>query len=107
MALQLRSPEDVKRLFSALGSLPPDPAQESLADIDALSLQPVGALDGVETNSLALSLLVALATGWVAIRAYERSRSLGVGLAWASFGYLLPLPAIAASYYSDIRSTRP
>lgn len=107
MPLQLRSPDDVKRLFSALGELAPDLSAVSLSDVDALALSGSGgggSLDEIDTSSFALSLLVALSIGWVAIRGYERNgRSVPWGLAWGAFGYLLPIPAVAASYYQDVR----
>jgi hypothetical protein len=106
MALQLRSPDDVKRLFSALRSELPPVSELTLADVDALALaggSDSGGLSEIDMSSLGLSLLVALATGWVAIRGYERGGgSMGWGLAWGLFGYLLPLPAVAASYYQDV-----
>jgi hypothetical protein len=103
MTLQLRSPEDVKRLFSAVYDVSGAMSDLTLADVDALALQNQDeGLSAVDTNSLALSLLIALATGWVAIRGYERNGSLGWGLAWGVFGYLLPVPAVAISAYRDV-----
>lgn len=105
MALQLRSPDDVKRLFSALGSLPRPETDLTVSDIDTLALHGdtdnLDAFDAIDPNSFMLSLLVAFATGWVAIRGYERNKSVSWGLAWAAFGYLLPVPAIVASSYQD------
>lgn len=105
MALQLRSPDDVKRLFSALSGLEASNEDLTLADVDSLALQGSSALSEVDSSSVALSLLVAMATGWVAIRGYERNKSVSWGLAWAGFGYLWPLPAIAASYARDFART--
>jgi hypothetical protein len=103
MALQLRSPDDVKRLFSALGDVPTPDMGLTVSDVDTLALYggTESSLDAIDPNSFLLSILVALTTGWVAIRGYERNRSMAWGLTWAAFGYLLPLPAIAASYYQD------
>jgi hypothetical protein len=104
MPLQLRSPDDVKRLFSALGDqLSSGDTALTLSDVDALALSGTTLGEG-EGTSFALSLLVALSIGWVAIRGYERNnRSIPWGLAWGAFGYLLPIPAVAASYYQDVR----
>ena len=54
-------------------------------------------------QALALSVLVAMAAAWVAVRAYERNdRSMPWALAWGALGYLVPVPAVAASYYLDV-----
>ena len=105
MTLQLRSPDDVRRLFSALGELPAPQVDLSVSDVDQLALAGrSNPLDDIDGGSFFLSLLVALSVGWVAIRGYERNgRSVGWALTWAAFGYLLPLPAIGLSYYRDVR----
>jgi len=104
VTLQLRSPDDVKRLFSALGEMPASQADLSVSDVDQLALLDGGSpLDDIDGGSFFVSLLVALSVGWVAVRAYERNnRSVGWALTWAAFGYLLPLPAIGLSYYRDV-----
>jgi len=106
VTLQLRSPDDVKRLFSALGELPAPHVDLSVSDVDQLALMGgpgLSALDDIDGNSFALSVLVALSVGWVAVRAYERNgKSVSWALSWAVFGYLLPLPAIGLSYYRDV-----
>lgn len=108
-ALQLRAPDDFRRLLSALSPVPfEDPAVDlSLYDIDERALmqrsEPALSLDNIDGSALALSVLVAMATAWVAVRAYERhGESMTWALAWGAFGYLLPLPAVAASYYLDV-----
>lgn len=107
-ALQLRQPTDAKRLLSALSPAPAgeSPVDLSLYDIDERALlQASGgpALDEVDMQALALSVLVAMAAVWVAVRAYERNdRSMPWALAWGALGYLVPVPAVAASYYLDV-----
>jgi hypothetical protein len=105
VTLQLRSPDDVKRLFSALGELPSPQVDLSVSDVDQLALLGGGnPLDDIDPGSFALSLLVALSIGWVAVRAYERNgKSMGWALTWALFGYLSPLPTLGFSYYRDVR----
>ena len=109
MAIQLRSTDDVKRLFSAFGDLSLGGTDLSLHDVDEASLfvsRPGGIdladLSEVDTGSLLLSLAVASATGWTAIKAYERNgRSVGWGLVWATLGFLMPLPAVAYAAFAD------
>lgn len=103
LSLSLRPSDDVKRLFSALGEAPGDPTELSLAQLDEYSLTPANALADIDLSSFSLSALVAVATAWVAIRGYERNhRSIGWGLIWGVFGYLLPIPAVAVSYSRDV-----
>jgi hypothetical protein len=101
VALQLRSPDDVKRLFSAIGG-GYGLSDLTLAEVDTLALHKGADLSEIDVPILALSLAVALVTGWVAIRGFDRNHSMSWGLAWAGFGFLYPLPAIALSYYSDV-----
>jgi hypothetical protein len=92
--LALRTPDDVRRLFSALGDdLTHETGALSVADIDQLSLS--GDLDmGIATEGLGLTVLVAVLTAWVAIQGYERNeQQMGWGLAWGALGFLFPLPS--------------
>ena len=94
MAYQLRTPEDMWRLFSALGdTMDHESGGLSIAQVDELAL-------GAELTEeeglygLGLSLLVAVAAGWSAIKAYERNNgSMPWGLTWGVTGFLFPVPA--------------
>jgi hypothetical protein len=99
--LALRTPDDVRRLFSALGDdLTHETGALSVADIDQLSLS--GDLDmGVATEGLGLTLLVAMLTAWVAIKGYERNQhQMGWGLGWGALGFMFPLPS---AIYSAVK----
>ena len=93
MSLTLRTPDDITRLFTALGdSLTHESGgYGSLSDIDELALS---SLDEADTKGIALSLAIALAAGWVAINGYERNQSMGWGLTWAGLGYFFPLSSV-------------
>lgn len=95
---QLRTPDDVRRLFSALGEdLTHESAGLSVSQLDQMSLEAAEplSLDEINVTGLSLSLLVAVATSWVAIKGFQRNRgSLGWGLAWGGFGLLFPAPAV-------------
>lgn len=94
MTLQLRSPDDLRRLFSALGDgLERYDADLNLTDIEIAALQaPTGEFNAA---GLVISLVIALTTGWVAIRGYERSgRSVSRGLLWGTAGLFLPVPTL-------------
>lgn len=97
--LQLRTPDDVRRLFSALGDdLTHESGGLSVSEIDQMSLE---AMEEVDPTGLFLTLLVATLSGFTAIRGYERNNeSMGWGLAWAGIGFLFPLPSLA---YAAIR----
>ncbi len=90
--MRLRTPEDLRRLFSALGD---ELVHESIMDvtqIDEMAME--GILEDVDWGALYISALVALATGYAAIRGYERNDgSLGWGLGWGALGFLFPVPA--------------
>jgi len=92
---KLRTPDDVRRLFSALGDEMTHEAL-SVADVDTMALeQPED--DGFVTT-LTLSLLVALAAGFSAVRGYQRNAgSMPWGLTWGALGYLFPVPAVVYS----------
>jgi hypothetical protein len=95
--LSLRTPEDVKRLFSALGDVPltHESGGLSVAQVDELSLS--GALEGFGEldTGFVLSLLVAAAAGYSAIKGYERNQgSLSWGLSWGVLGWAFPLPSV-------------
>ena len=94
--LRLRTPEDVRRLFSALGDdLTHESGGLSVSQLDQMSLESLETLDEVNMTGLTLSLAVAVATSWVAIKAYERnSGSMPWGLAWGGLGLLFPAPAV-------------
>lgn len=99
MAIQLRTADDIKRLVSAFGDFSEPLAQTdlSLHDVEDLALQPQAtvSLDDIDTSGLLLSTLVAVATGWVAIKGFERNAgSMGWGMTWAALGFLMPLPAV-------------
>ena len=97
MVLQLRNADDVKRLFSALGEDPSSlQAALSIYDADEASLNAPGALEAIDTTTFMLSLVVAVATGFSAIKGFERNgKSLGWGLTWGVLGFLMPLPVAA------------
>ena len=95
MTLQLRNPDDLRRLFSALGEdlARYDATDPSLTDIEIAALQ--APTTEFNAAALVLSVLVGLATGWVAIRGYERSgRSMSKGLLWGTAGLFFPLPTL-------------
>jgi hypothetical protein len=96
-SMSLRTPDDVRRLFSALGDdLTHEDGALSIAQIDEMALSDFE--EPVDGSSLGLTLLVAVATGWAAIKGYERNdESMGWGLTWASLGYLFPIPAVIYS----------
>ncbi len=91
--LTLRTPDDVRRLFSALGDdLTHESGGLSVSDIDQMSLE---AMEEVDPTGLALTLVVALLSGFIAIRGYERnSESMGWGLTWAGLGFMFPVPSL-------------
>ncbi|MEE8615518.1 MAG: hypothetical protein V3T11_09950 [Roseateles sp.] len=97
----LRTPDDVRRLFSALGDeLTHETGALSVTDIDNMALNGVGldALDEVDATGLGITVLVAMAAGWSAIKAYERNQhQMQWGLAWGVLGGLFPLPAVVYS----------
>ncbi len=97
--LKLRTPDDVRRLFSALGDdLTHESGGLSVSEIDQMSLE---AMEEVDPTGLVLTLLVAVLSGFVAIRGYERNgESMGWGLTWAGLGFMFPLPTLL---YSSIR----
>lgn len=91
--LKLRTPDDVRRLFSALGDdLTHESGGLSVSDIDQMSLE---VMEDVDPTGLLLTLLVATLSGFIAIRGYERNNeSMGWGLAWAGLGFMFPLPSL-------------
>lgn len=105
MALQLRPAHDALRLFSALADADDFSDQLSLYDIDLAAVQPIdpaaAAAAGVTALAILLSLSVAAAVGWVAIKGYERNHgSMGWGIVNAVTGYVLPVPA---AIYTAVR----
>jgi hypothetical protein len=97
MLYKLRTPEDVRRLFSALGdALVHESGALSLAELDQLAL--AAPEDDGSFAALYLSLVVAVAAGFSAIRGYQRnSGSMPWGVAWGALGYLFPVPAVVYS----------
>lgn len=102
MPLALRTPDDVKRLFSALGDpLTHESGGFSLASLDETGLNELGEGD---SRALLLNLAVAAAVGWSAINAYERNaRSIGWGLTWAGVSYFFPISSVI---YTGVRNMR-
>ena len=101
MSLTLRTPDDITRLFSALGDnlTHEDGGYGTLSDIDAMTLSATEADSG---RGVALSIAIAVAAGWVGIRGYNRNyQSMGWGLAWAGLGYVFPIPAVI---YTAVKS---
>lgn len=97
MAYKLRTPDDVKRLFSALG----DEMQHetlSIAMVDEMALSAAPGMEEGALSALALSVAVAIAAGWSAIQGYQRNAgSMPWGLTWAALGFLFPVPAVVYS----------
>jgi hypothetical protein len=104
MTMKLRTPDDVRRLFSALGDeLTHEAHGLSVHDVDEAALQ--GDLEQIDWGSFGLTTLVAMATGWTAIRGYERhGELLPWGLVWAVLGFLFPVPAVAWTAFQDARA---
>jgi hypothetical protein len=94
--LRLRTPEDVRRLFSALGDdLDHESGGLSVSQLDQMSLGGMDALEEVDLTGLGLSLMVAVATSWVAINAFQRNEgSMGWGLTWGGLSLMFPVPAV-------------
>ena len=96
-ALKLRTPEDVRRLFSALGDEMTHEAL-SVADVDQLALYGSSGLDETDSQVLGLSMLVAMASAWTAIEGFKRnSGSMLWGIGWGLLGFLFPVPAVVFS----------
>jgi hypothetical protein len=98
--LSVRTPDDVKRLFSALGgvALTHESGGLSVAQVDELSLS--GSMGGFGELDMGfvLSLLVAAAAGYSAIRGYERNQgSMPWGLGWGLLGWAFPVPSVVYS----------
>lgn len=91
--LTLRTPDDVRRLFSALGDdLTHERGALSVSDVDQMSLE---AMEEVDPTGLILTLAVAVLSGFIAIRGYERNdESMGWGMTWASLGFMFPVPSL-------------
>jgi hypothetical protein len=96
--LALRTPDDVKRLFTALADVPLLHENAGMSEVDELGLAETGLF--FNAPAMGLSLVVALATGWTAIKAYERNGSMQMGMAWAALGFLFPVPAVV---YTAVR----
>ena len=94
-ALKLRTADDVKRLFSALGDDMTHEDALSISDVDQLAL---AEMPEVDWTGVGISLLVTLAAGYSAVMGYRRNNgSMGWGLTWAIMGYLFPTPAVVYS----------
>lgn len=95
-ALKLRTADDVKRLFSALGDdLSHETDALSIADVDQLALSE---MPEVDWTGVGISILVTLAAGYSAVMGYRRNNgSMGWALSWAVLGYLFPTPAVIYS----------
>jgi hypothetical protein len=94
-ALKLRTPDDVKRLFSALGDDLTHEDALSVADVDQLAL---AEMPDIDWTGVGISILVTLAAGYSAVQGYRRNNgSMGWALAWATLGYLFPTPAVIYS----------
>lgn len=98
----LRTPEDLRRLFSALGDdMEHETGALSVAQVDAMALE-AAENDGAFA-ALGLTLVVALAAGWSAIRGYQRNMdSMPWGVTWGVLGFLFPVPAVV---YSAVKQT--
>lgn len=96
-AYELRNPDDVRRLFSALGDqMEHEAGALSVAELDQMALQAVE--DDGSMFALGLTLLVAAGAAWSAVRGYQRNDgSVPWGVAWGALGYLFPVPAIVYS----------
>lgn len=104
MAMKLRTPDDVRRLFSALGDdLRHDKYGLSVAEVDEMALS--ASLEQTDWPSVGLSILVAMTTAWSAIRGYERNaENLLWGMGWGVLGFMFPVPAVAYTAYSEARA---
>lgn len=97
----LRTPDDVRRLFSALGDQMEHEAALSVADVDAMALEQVE--DDGAFVALTLSVLAAAAAGWSAVKGYQRNMgSMPWGVTWGVLGFLFPVPAVV---YSAVKQT--
>ncbi len=98
----LRTPDDVKRLFSALGDVPltHETGALSVAQLDELALSQSD--EPIEWGSVGLSLFVALAAGFSAIKGFERNNAdLQWGLGWGLLGWLFPVPSVVYAAYKS------
>lgn len=104
--MSLRTPDDVRRLFSALGDEMRHEASGmglSVAQIDELALE--GSLEDFDWPALGLSFLVAAATGYTAIRGFQRNDdSMWWGLGWGALGFLFPVPATVFTAVQEARA---
>jgi hypothetical protein len=93
----LRTPDDLRRLFSALGdALVHESGALSVAELDQMAL--AAPEDEGNFMGLYLSVLVALAAGFSAVRGYQRNAgSMPWALTWGTMGYLFPVPAVVYS----------
>ncbi len=99
--MRLRTPDDVRRLFSALGDeLTHESGALSVTDVDEAALE--GITDWtIDPEGLMISLFVAAVTGWAAIKGYSRNNdSISWGLTWSALGFMFPIPTLV---YSAIR----
>jgi hypothetical protein len=94
--IKLRSPEDVKRLFSALGDdMSPYASDLSVHDVDQVTLSEIPDIDW---TGVGVSLLVVAAASYSAVQGYRRNNgSTGWGVAWGLLGFLWPTPAVVYS----------
>ena len=96
--IALRTPEDVRRLFSALGDdMEHESGNLSLSDMEQLALAQAEE-PGIDWSGVGVTIAVVIAAGWTAIKGYERNNeSLPWGLSWGVLGYLFPIPAVIYS----------
>ncbi len=99
MPLQLREQTDPKRLFSALADGLVDEESTSLTQFEENMLAaPTDADMQLAFWGLFLSMGVAAAAAWSAIRAYERNNeSMAKGITWGMLGAFFPLPTVVVT----------
>ena len=100
--ISLRTPDDVKRLFTALGDVPlmHEGGGLSVAQLDEMSLS--GAGEEIDMTAVGVSVLVAVAAGYSAIKGFQRNMgSMPWGVGWGVLGWLFPVPSVV---YATVKS---
>lgn len=98
----LRTPDDVRRLFSALGDVPftHESGGLSVAQLDELALSQ--AVEEIDWSSIGVSLAVAAAAAFSAIKSFERNQgSMPWGVGWGLLGWMFPVPSVAYAAYKS------